>query len=75
MSVKNQEAQSPEQVLADAKNKIKMAIKQNGPYSHNIVSLTLNMVSKQLGTVSANSLVDEFKLDKKFNIYKVDLKD
>jgi hypothetical protein len=75
MSVKNQETQSPEQVLADAKKKIKMAIKQNGPYSHNIVSLTLVMVSKQLGTVSANSLVDEFKLDKKFNIYKVELKD
>jgi hypothetical protein len=75
MSVKNQETQSPEKVLADAKKNIKMAIKQNGPYSHNIVSLSLNMVSKHLGAVSANSLVDEFKLDKKFGIYKVDLKD
>lgn len=54
--------------MKEARRKIVEAIKRNGPYSHNIVSLVLIEVSKQYGVKEANSLVTELKLTELYGI-------
>ena len=57
--------------IAKAKKQIVSAIMQNGPFSHNIVSLVLMGVSRDHGVPAANALVDEFRLTKLYGIHKV----
>ncbi len=57
--------------LDDFRDQIEGQIENSGPYSHNIVSVILGIVSRRFGLYTANSLVDEFQLDVAFGIYKV----
>jgi hypothetical protein len=41
---------------------IEEAIEKNGPYSHNIIGLALNQISKEEGVQAANDLMDEYDL-------------
>jgi hypothetical protein len=45
-------------------DRIAEAIAVNGPYSHNIISLALQAVDKEVGTKEANKLITKFKLDR-----------
>lgn len=56
--------------IEEARAKIRQAIRQNGPYSHNIISLTLSFLADKAGVDAANGLVDEFRLDKIYGIHK-----
>lgn len=47
----------------DANKKILVEIKQNGQYSHNIITLTLQGVAASCGYEAANSLIDECNLE------------
>lgn len=60
-------------VIGEAKRLIKRAIDQNGPFSHNMISLTLRSVDKDLGTKYANQLIRRFKLTEKYGIEPKDL--
>ena len=48
-------------IMRDARKSIREALIKRGPYSHNIVSLTLSHVANVLGTARANQLVREFR--------------
>ncbi len=61
---------SQDEILNYAKNKIKMIIRDNGPYTHSMISMVLQDVHQKLGTKFANQLVDEFELEQKFGITK-----
>ena len=39
------------------------AVKTNGPYSHNIISLTLRAIAKDFGTDEANKAIADFGLE------------
>ena len=47
---------------------IEDAILANGPYSHNIVSLSLRSIQAQYGTKKANAVVKLYRLSKLFGI-------
>jgi len=51
--------------LAERTAKIKEALRVNGPYTHNIVTLALQAVMKEYGKVESDKLFDSLKLDKK----------
>lgn len=51
------------EILAEAEDSIKRAIKQNGPFTHNLISLTLGDVADRLGNKYANDLIDTFGLE------------
>jgi len=57
--------------IEEHKASIRNAIRQNGGFTHNIISLTLRMVAADHGYAEANKLVDEFKLTRRFGIPKV----
>jgi hypothetical protein len=59
-------------VIKKASGRIEKAIEQNGPYSHNICSLALSMVSKELGAAQANALIEKYKLTELFKINPVE---
>jgi len=54
-----------------AREKIGLALDQNGPYSHNICSLVLSKIAQQFGNASANKLIHDFELDKIYQIMPV----
>jgi hypothetical protein len=56
--------------LKQARRIIRQAIKTNGPYSHNIISLSLASVMRKFGVHAANKLVDEFDLEELYGIRK-----
>lgn len=49
---------------AEWENRIKKAIKANGPFSHNIISLALNAIASENGKEAANKVIDKLKLQK-----------
>ena len=53
------------------KQRIEKARDQNGPFSHNIIGLTLSQVSQEFGFDVANGLIDEYDLEDLYNIQKV----
>lgn len=51
-----------------ARSHIERAIEQNGPYSHNMISITLAFLADKCGKKYANELVDEFDLKELYGI-------
>lgn len=60
------------QKMSWARRKIETAIKQNGPYSHNICSLALSAVAQVDGREAANRLIREYSLDRLYSIQAVE---
>ncbi|MBI2069480.1 MAG: hypothetical protein HYT79_02680 [Elusimicrobia bacterium] len=54
-----------------ARKKIEQAIKQDGPYSHNVCSMALLAVAQADGKEAANKLIEEYCLDRLYRIQKV----
>ena len=54
--------------LARHREVIEKAMKQEGPYTHNIISLALRMIAEELGKDVANGLVREYQLDDMYGI-------
>jgi hypothetical protein len=57
--------------LDEAREQIRKAIRQKGPFSHNIVGLVLSGVASEHGTVQANALIQEFNLTRVYGIHPV----
>ena len=57
--------------IEEARKGIQKAIDTNGGYSHNIVSLTLSIVSKSFGVKATNGLIEEFDLVDVYGIHPV----
>lgn len=51
-----------------ARRKIETAIKQAGPYSHNICSMALLAVARADGREAANRLIREYDLERLYSI-------
>lgn len=47
---------------------IKLAIQQNGEYSHNIISMSLAAIDRTEGKAAAMAVIKKYKLDEKFGI-------
>lgn len=60
------------ETIEQAKEKIKGAIRANGPFSHNIASLVLMGVSQEHGVDKANELIKELNLTRLYGIHPVD---
>lgn len=60
------------QTIEQAIDKIKGAIRANGPFSHNIASLVLMDVSENHGVEQANKIIRDLNLTKLYGIYPVD---
>lgn len=43
-------------------------VAQAGPYSHNLVSITLRQIERQFGAKAAREAIEDFDLGKKFGI-------
>lgn len=54
-----------------ARRKIETAIKQDGPYSHNVCSMALLAVVQAEDKEAANKLIEEYGLDRLYRIQKV----
>jgi len=50
-------------------------IREQGDFTHNLISLTLRQVEREFGIPIANQIVDDFDLTKKFGIPKKVVKD
>lgn len=61
--------------LQTSRGVIRSAINKNHQHTHNIISIALQNVALKHGLDVANSLVDEFKLTRLFNIHKVEKKE
>jgi flavin reductase (DIM6/NTAB) family NADH-FMN oxidoreductase RutF len=59
-----------DEAIKSAEANIRQAIKQNGRYSHNIVSSSLRILAEYHGKEEANKLVDKFKLTEIYGIEK-----
>lgn len=59
-------------ILHEARQHIEKAMEQNGPYSHNIVSLALSQVAREISNEEANGLIDEYELTDLYGIEKVE---
>ncbi len=57
-------------VLEQAELRILKAIAQRGPYTHNLISLALSNVARQLGVEQANTLVRKYNLAKRYGIHE-----
>ncbi len=57
--------------IARASDIIKKAIRHRGPFSHNIISMTLQDIAKKYGNEKANMLVREYALEELFGIEEV----
>lgn len=68
MSKTSQDQKRIESTMDKARQKIEHAITKDGPYSHNIISITLIMVAKELGYVYSNDLIREFDLSDLYGI-------
>lgn len=54
--------------LAHHKQQIIKEIETKGPFSHNLVSITLRQVAREHGQAKANKLIKELELDDLFGI-------
>lgn len=54
----------------DYKEDLAAYLRQEGPYTENLVSLTLRQIERQFGTEAANRLIDEFDLTRRLQIHK-----
>jgi hypothetical protein len=61
---------SKAQMTHDARQQIKK-VKVGSPYGHNVVGLTLSILSDAHGAEAANYLIKELKLTEKFGIRPV----
>ena len=50
------------ETLEDHKTVINNALRANGPFSHNIISLVISSADKKFGVKAANELIVEFDL-------------
>jgi hypothetical protein len=53
---------------AKARESVEDYIKQNGTYTHNLISMVLRQVAKRYGVEEANKIVREYSLFEKFHI-------
>ena len=60
-----------EQFMSDARKRIRKALDQAGPYSHNIAGLVLSAVAERFGKQAANELIEEYALDDIYGIQQV----
>jgi len=63
-----------DRAILKARDSIENAMDQNGPYTHNIISLSLRSLAEKGGNKAANDLVDEYELDQEYGIQKVEEK-
>lgn len=59
---------SNERSLEDYRLDLEDYIQMRGPFTHNLISITLRSVGREFGAKVANQLVKDFDLTKKFNI-------
>lgn len=59
--------------LEELKKSISDTIERRGPYTHNTIGIYLMVVEKDYGISTANKIIDEFDLTKKFGIRKISL--
>ena len=56
--------------ITEAEKKITKSLLQDGPYTHNIISLVLRDLSQKVSLKAANKIVDSFGLSA-YGIHKV----
>ena len=49
--------------LEGAKDDIEAALKRDGGYSHNVITLALQSIAQKLGKHTANDVIDEYGLE------------
>jgi uncharacterized protein involved in exopolysaccharide biosynthesis len=50
-------------LVEEAKDRIEKALERDGQYSHNMITVALESISKKLGDHVANELIDEYELE------------
>jgi hypothetical protein len=60
--------------VSKARERIERAMDQDGPFTHNMIGLTLSGLADKVGVKYANELVREFELDEIYGIQEVEEK-
>lgn len=56
--------------IENARENIRQAMKENGGFTHNLIGMSLLILSKEVSKKAANDLIDEMKITQRYGIQK-----
>lgn len=59
-----------QELLLNTEKQIKHAIRQDGQYTHNMITVSLRCLAESVSYAAANSLIDKYNLSAEYDIDK-----